>query len=461
MASNYEKFSSHFLDELFRLSLLKKDVCSIVAEHLEYSLIPAELKGYKFILKSISNFFKATGKLPTVGVLTQNVQEPEVYEIVDRILKLEVPDKEVVLNNLEDYIKRVKFQKLYTEIAELYNNGEQQKAIELQAKVSSEIVNFSIKQKSSYFKDVFNDFDERDSIRFIDSNVNNGVSEKKQPFGIDLLDAITDGGSEPGETECFLGRSGAGKTKYLRYRGVSVARRGGKVLHIQAEGTVEECLLGYDATWTAVLKKDLRQGNIPSNLLKRLDKIINDIKRKGGGIKVIGFEQFETASMKDVRNIVLDYYKTEGCFPDLLILDYLELFDPGNGKRYSTNTEGEKYRREASARALKNICNEFKIRGCTASQANDVAPADYNRPDFVMTRHNTAGAKGLPDSFSYFFTWNVTSDEYNLNMGRLYIDKCREYRGQQIIRICTAFDRDRFYDRNKTIQEFKEDYDEN
>lgn len=458
MTSNYEKFSSHFLDELFRLALLKKDVCSIVSEHLEYNLIPVELKGYKIILKSITNFYKATNKLPTVGILTQNVQEPEVYEIIDKILKIPVPDKEETLNNLEKYIKRVRFQKLYTEIAEIYNNGEQEKAIEIQATKATEIVNFSIKQNSSYFKDVFNDFEDRDSSRFLDSQINSGVVVKKQPFGIDLLDAITDGGSEPGETECFLGRSGSGKTKYLRFRGVSVARRGGKVLHIQAEGTVEDCLLGYDATWTAVLKRDLRQGNIPSNLLKRLDKIISDIKANNGGIKVVGFEQFETASMKDVRNIVLDYYKLNGYFPELLVLDYLELFDPGNGKRYATSTEGEKYRREASARAFRNICNEFKIRGCTASQTNDVAPGDYNRPDFVMTRHNTAGAKGLPDSFSYFFTWNVTSDEYKINMGRFYIDKCREYRGQQIIRICTAFDRDRFYDRNETLKNFKEDY---
>lgn len=458
MSSNYEKFSSHFLDELFKLALLKKDVCSIIAEHLEYSLIPAELKGYKKILKSITTSFKATGKLPTVGTLTQNNQDQEVYEIVDRILSLGVPDKEVVLSTLEDYIKRVRFQKLYTEVAELYNNVSPQEAIDFLAPKSAEIVNFSIKEKSSYFRDVFEGFGERDTSRFMDSQINVGSVIKKMPFGIDLLDAITDGGSEPGETECFLGRSGSGKTKYLRFRGISVARRGGRVLHIQAEGTEEECLLGYDATWTAVLKKDLRHGNIPSSLLKRLDKIVLDIRAQNGGIKVVSFEQFETASMKDVRNIVLDYHKLYGVFPDHLILDYLELFDPGNGKRYATTTEGEKYRREASARAFKNICNEFKMRGTTASQANDVSPSDYNRPEYVMTRHNTAGAKGLPDSFSYFFTWNVTSDEYKDDLGRLYIDKCREYKGQQIIRICTAFDRDRFYDRNRTIKLFPEDY---
>ena len=452
----YEQFTPHFLEEILKLSLVNKDVASIVTEHLEYSLIPVELKSHKIILKLFSDYFKSTGKLPTVGILSQSIQDKDVYNILGKITDTEVPDKEQSLNYLESYIKRVKFQKLYSRLAELYNNGGQDEAIELQATESTSIVNFSIKNKSSYFEDVFSGFKERDDKRFIDSQ--SGNVHHKVPFGIDLLDAITYGGSEPGETDCFLGRSGSGKTKYLRWRGISAARMGFKVLHIQAEGTKKECLDGYDCTWTAILKKDLKTGNIAPNLLRRLDKISRDISLKGGNIKVVAFEQFETASMRDVRNLDLDYYKIEGRFPDLLILDYLELFNPGDGKRYAPTTEGEKYRREASARALKNICNEFGIRGATASQANDIAPSDYNRKDFVMTRHNVAGAKGLPDPFSYLFTWNVSSEEYKSKEGRFYIDKIREYEGQQIIRICTAFDRDRFYDRGRTITQFAEDY---
>ncbi len=453
----YEQFTPHFLNEVLKLALVNKDVASIVAEHLQFSLIPVELKSYKIVLKKFVDYYKSTNRLPTSGILTQSIQDPDVYDTVSKIIETKLPDKDLILQSLEDYIKRVKFQKLYTQIAEKYNNGGQEEAIELQAQESQKIVNFSIKGKTSYFEDVFDGFKERDDNRFNESQIGEAFHQKV-PFGIDLLDSITFGGSEPGETDCFLGRSGSGKTKYLRWRGVSAARLGFKVLHIQAEGTKKECMDGYDCTWTAMYKRDIKSGNIPPEMLKRFDKIISDIRNKGGSIKVVAFEQFDTVSMRDVRSLVLDYYKIEGCFPDLLILDYLELFDPGNGKRYATSTEGEKYRREATARSFKNICNEFKIRGATASQANDIAPADYNRQDFVMTRHNTAGAKGLPDSFSYFLTWNVTSEEYEDQCGRLHIDKCREYKGKQTIRMCTAFDRDRFYDRARTIREFSEDY---
>lgn len=458
--AKFEQFSVEFLNELYKLAFFKKDVCEVLSQHLDYSYIPVDLKGYKLILKAMVTSFRTTGKLPTIGSISQNYQSnPDVLEALDRIQESKLPDKEETLKTLESYIKRVRFQLLYVKIAELYNNGQQQEAIDLQAEESQKISNFSIFSKISDVHEVFSGFYRRDEERFQRSQ-SSSVSNIKVPFGIDLLDSITHGGSEPGEIDCFLGRSGSGKTKWLRWRGISAARRGFKVLHIQAEGTLDECLLGYDATWTAILKKDLKAGNIPSEYYKKLDKAIRDIGLKGGSIEVHAFEQFETASMKDVRDIVLDYFKRHGCYPDLLLLDYLELFDPGNRKHYSSSTEGEKFRREDSARALKNICNEFGLRGATAAQANDIAPTDFNRTDWVMTRHNVAGAKGLIDPFSYFFTWNVSSDEYKKNMGRLFVDKMREYQSGQVIRICTDYSRDRFYDRPTTLKIFAEDYED-
>lgn len=458
----HEQFSEEFLNELFKLCFYKKDVVEAVSLHLKYNYIPVELKGYKKILKYISTYWTSNQKLPTIGQLSQSLQDEEVYEIIDKMNNIKnLPDKDAIFVSLEDFIKRVRFQLLYQKIAELYNSGQADEAIQLQAKESQEIVNFSVKQNTSYMKDVFEEFHDRDEERFIRSqNILDTSTKRKIPFGIDMLDSITRGGCEPGEIDCLLGRSGTGKTKWLRWRGVSAARRGFKVLHIQAEGTMDETLTGYDATWTGVLKKYLKKGDIPSDTLDKLEKVVGDIKKKNGGIKVIAFEQFETATMRDVRNAVINYIKLYGAPPDLLLLDYLELFDPGNGKRYSTSTEGEKYRREASARQFKNICVEFGMVGGTASQANDIPPADFNRIDWYMTRHNVAGAKGLIDAFSYFFTHNVSSDEYRKNLARLFVDKMRDHKAGQIIRICTDYDHDRFYDRKNTFLMYPEDYEE-
>jgi hypothetical protein len=461
MAQNFEKFNSHFLDEVIKLAVYKKDVCEVICQHLDYSLIPVELRAYKSLLKSIKTHYTTTQKLPTIGTLLQNHSgDKEVHEAIDKVNLVKLPDKEQTLKTLEEYLKRVKFQLLFQKVADLYNNGQQEDAITLQAVESAKISNFSILQNTGSVVDIFNGFKNREEKRFI---VARDITkrERKIPFGIDLLDAATHGGSNPdlGEIDCFLGRSGTGKTKWLRWRGVSAARRGFKVLHIQAEGTLEECELGYDATWTGVLKKYLKVGELPDDLVEaKIDKAIRDIKKLGGSIEAKAFEQFETASMRDVRDTVIDYFRRHNYYPDLLILDYLELFHPGNGKRYTASTEGEKFKREDSARAFKNICNEFKISGATASQANNIEPSDFNNPGWVMTRYNVAGAKNLIDPFSYFITFNVSTDEYKKNKGRLYIDKMRDYKGNLTLRLCTDFDHDRFYNRPETIKTWPEDF---
>lgn len=459
MAQKFEKFNSLFLQEIFKLCLYKRDFAEVVCQHLDYSYIPVELKAYKSILKSIKTYYTTTNKLPTVGVLLQNHSiDQDVHEAVGKIIEIKLPDKEQALKALEDYIKRVKFQLLFQKVADMYNNGDQEAAISLQALESPKISNFSILQGTNSVIDVFNGYKLRADKRFIAAK---DITQKAKsiPFGIDLLDALTYGGSKPGEIDCFLGRSGSGKTKWLRWRGVSAARRGFKVLHIQAEGTAEECELGYDATWTGVLKKYLKNGETPDEIVDyKIDKAIKDIKKIGGLIEIKAFEQFETASMKDVRDHIIDFFKRHGCYPDLILLDYLELFHPGNGKKYSASTEGEKFKREDAARAFKNICNEFKMCGGTASQASDINPSDYNNSSWVMTRHNISGAKGLADPFSYFFTFNVSSDEYKKKIARIYVDKMREYAGGQTIRICTDYEHDRFYNRPATLRMWPEDY---
>ena len=111
-------------------------------------------------------------------------------------------------------------------------------------------------------------------------------------------------------------------------------------------------------------------------------------------------------------------------------------------------------RREAIADKFKNICTEFLIRGATATQATDIDPSDFNRPEYVMTRHNISGAKGLVNSFSYVFTFNQTLSEYSNETGRIYVDKMREYKANKIIYIATKFNKSRFYDNIRTIKLF-------
>ena len=452
------KLSDNFLLELFKCCFFKKDVFETTLQHLKYNYIPNELKAYKKVLKTFDTYYNSHQKIPSIGIVAQSCNDKEVDEVLAKINKIKtIPETTEIFDSLTTYIQRVKFQELHLKLVELYNNDKPEQAIKVQAEESQKIVNFSVFEGTGYFEEVFSGFEDRNHKRLIDKQAGQQYGIKI-PFGIDYLDVKTKGGinKTEGETSLFLARSGSGKTKYLRWLGISAARRGYKVLHIQAEGKKKSALDGYDATWTGILKSDFTDMDSKTEL--KIRRVINDIKNKGGQISVISYEQFGEASMLDVRTSVLDYYKSYGCFPDVLILDYIGLFEPGDGKRYPGGMEGEKLRKEASARKFRNICSEFSIAGHTADQVDNVAPADYNNSSWVMTRFNCNLAKGLPESFSFVFTWNVTKDEYNNNSGRVYADKLREYKGNFIFPIATNFDRDRFYDRIKTLDLFSEVY---
>ena len=124
--------------------------------------------------------------------------------------------------------------------------------------------------------------------------------------------------------------------------------------------------------------------------------------------------------------MIIDIENTQGKL-DFMCLDYLELFDPGDGKRYGTSNDAERKRREAVSNKLKNIAVEFDIAIFTATQAATVATELLNDPEFVQTRYHISEFKGVIKPFSYFVTLNKTKDEEDNDFMRIYIDKMRKY----------------------------------
>ena len=153
--------------------------------------------------------------------------------------------------------------------------------------------------------------------------------------------------------------------------------------------------------------------------------------------------------MTDIYNLIQQYKKIHGQAPDVLLLDYLELVDPGDGKFYSVGEE--KHRRQAIARRFKNLTVSEKN-----PKASNISEELVNSSEFCLSRNHISGDKNLIDSFSLFFSINQTVTEYNNDLIRIYIDKSRSSSRQnkQLIRICTDFQGGRFYSRSRTLNEF-------
>lgn len=443
-----EGLNPNYVTELIKLSLRNRRVFETAIPHIKNSFLPND--EVKEIWTAMVKYYRATDKLITIGMLSQEYSKDlEVLKIISDIKEAQLPDKEEILEQLGEFVKSSMFYEAYDKLSDLYNQGKKQGAYELMRETAESIAGFSI--KSRYFTSLYGKFSERHNTRLLNRELGNNA-KGKVPTGIDEFDKITRGGVDKGDTFLALAQSGIGKTKLLRHIGWHASRRGYKGLHVSAEGTLQENLDAYDAAISGQRLKDIENANLSKETLDKVRVATRNTVMKGGELFIEAFEQFDTASMTDVRNLIIEIEKIHGKL-DFLCLDYLELFDPGDGKRYGTSNDQERKRREAVGNKLKNIAVEFNIAVFTATQASSVNPDLLNDPEFVQTRYNISEFKGAIKPFSYFITLNKTKDEFESNMMRIYIDKIRKYAGGQIIKIYQRYDRERFYDRKRTINE--------
>lgn len=448
--------NNNFLNELFRLFLLKKSVLERVISSLKYQMLPSE--EYKKVYKDISQNFNLTGKLPTFGLLYElNKEDDKVLGLLDRIKLTDIVEPEIVLKQLEKYIKDVRFQMLFDEVIKVHRDGKEEQAIRLMAEKSSEISEFSIFSAGGKFLKVFGDFQKKQLEKEVRKEEQ--IKKDKVPLGVLPIDIVSEGGVDRKETVLWIMRSGVGKSTVLRHHGMYACRLGLNVIHVQLEGAEEEVFDKYTQIWSALTYTKVRYGNIHQNDYEKLLVICQEMINMEQDIYIKAFEQFDEASMADVRNTVIDYIKETGKQPDVLILDSIDLCHPGDGLHYGVDTQSIKMKLQNSSRKFKNICNEFDLVGITATQTGDVPMDIWNDPDKVITRSNSMGDKNIANSYSYVFTGNQTVAEEKEKVLRIYFDKVRYYNSvTRVFPICTNYELGRFQDTARTKKRYRDIY---
>lgn len=447
--------SESFLYELFKLCFLKKSVIEIVREHLKYQYIPKELKELKLILQSIISQYEITGSLPSYGVASQQlISNLDAQTALERIKKSDIIDTELILKQLFQFIKDAKFQLIFQQAVDNYNNDKKDEALDIFIKGAEEISNFSLKNSEGQFIKVFQDFDKHIKESQLMRETGEDFKEKL-PFGIDCLDIVSQGGLDKGDIGLWIMRSGVGKSTALRWTGMYCCRLGYDVLHIQLEGGKKEVFDKYTQIWTGSSYGDIKWGNIPKEKQISIEKVITGLKEKNRDLFIYSFEKFGEASMVDVRELIIEYQKVKGKFPDLLILDSLDLVVSGTNKKIDSDPAYKKEKLQTSAQRFKDICIEFNMAGLTATQTGNVPKERWNNPDFTISREHTEGDRTLVKPFSFVFTGNQTEDEEKKGYARIYLDKLRFYKNsERVFPICQHYDTGKFYDKNRTLREF-------
>lgn len=444
-----DKLSSNFIIELFAYSFNRKGTFEVVKAYLKYNYLQteAEKKFWQWTCRQ----FDRTGRVPTLGQAQQEfIKNDKVLDLIADISDIEVDDKREAHNDMlktfQDYLCQMKFLESNDKLVETYNRGDKEQAYRLFVRLAEEMDEFSILDAS--FEPVFGGFSKRMSERrSADFNATFKVATM-----IDELDDILEGGAESTEYILWLGASGAGKSQLLTHLGIAAARQGYRVAHFQLEGTKRQCLDRYDAAWTGTLYHDMKVGDIAKKKEKALGKVIEKLRKND--IYVSSCEDWGGKSIVDVRRELKDLEKKVGKI-DVIIIDYLELLEVGDGKNYGVGDE--RFRQQKLSKAMKTLAMEFNAVVHTATQANTPTKEETDDPEFVLSRYNINEDKGKIRPTDGFMTLNVTSDERQEQFMRIYVDKAREHGGGQIIHICNNFAYSRFYDSKRTAENNEND----
>lgn len=443
--------ASNFVVELLSAALERRTVFEIVRQYLKYSYLQEETE--KKLWQWVTKRYDLTGKVPTLGQIQQQFSDDDgVLEKLEELGDVEIDENggyELIIETFEKFIKKMKFLEVNDKIADTYNRGDKEGAWSLFVKSAEEFSNFSI--QSAKFETVFGDFSERQAKRKSDD----WQFRFKIPTGIDELDyrlGGESGGPETGEAVLWLGDSGSGKTQCLLNIGINSARQGFRTAHFQLEGTKEQCLNRYDAAWTGTLYQDVKLGNITAKKMEVTKRIIKKLRKTD--IIVSSEETFNAKTILDIRRELKEMEKKYGKI-DVIIIDYLELLELGDGHNYTPGEE--RFRQAKLAKGMKMLAMEFNAVVHTATQSSNIPEEQKNDPEFVITRAQLSEDKGKIRPFDIFVTINQTRDEAKDEIMRLHTDKLRDYKNGNPIHICNNFAYSRFYDRKRTMDLNMED----
>ena len=448
MANSNDTLAPNFVTELLAISLNKRTIFDMVRQYMKFSYFQVESE--KKLWQWVTARYDRTGRIPTLGQIQQQFAEDEaVLEKVEEISDIEVDDENVgneavILDTFERFIKKMKFLEANDKITDFYNQGKKDQAWDMFVKYAEEFSQFSI--QDAKFETVFGDFAQRQAQRKSEDY----NKRFKIPTGIDEIDyrlGGENGGPETGECVLWLGDSGAGKSQVLVHCGVTAARQGHRVAHFQLEGTKEQCLNRYDAAWTGTLYSDVKLGNMPAKKREVSKRIVKKLKRSD--IYVSSEETFNAKTLVDVRRELKEMEKMYGKI-DVIIIDYLELLEVGDGHNYSPGEE--RFRQAKLAKGMKMLAMEFNAVVHTATQSSNIPEECKNDPEFVITRAQLSEDKGKIRPFDIFITINQTRDEMKEEIMRLHTDKLRDYKNGDPIRIANNFSYARFYDRKRTFE---------
>lgn len=434
-----------YLNELYNTAIENDYMCSVVIQYMKDEYLPS--RDYQMLHNALKQHFGQYKRAPKYGVITQIMSTSRsVTELLDEIRDTAVSkDVDSVRDQFEEFLKLVEFKKIYKAIGEKFNSDSRIDALHMFQEQSQKMQMFSLKPET--FIDVAGTFEQR-----LNENKERTYAEDGNmpvnSFYIDYLDNLNQARNLRTQLTIWLAMSGVGKSHVARHVGYNGAYVSGlDVLHIQLEGSAAETLDAYSASLIGQSAFSYETGEINQHTLETFIKQSETYK---GTLKVKAYSKFgQKRTTNDIKAVMDDYKKNFGKYPDICIIDSLDLLLDSTGKSY--NKDSLRFLRIAVAEELKDLASETNCWVNATYQATIEDKKWCNDEKNVLDGYNISEAKGLQRPATHLISLNRSDRENDEETMRLHVAKSRFFRKGDTFRIATDYDHERFYDRERTL----------
>jgi len=435
-----------FLIDMYFTCLNNKYILANISGCMTEEHLPD--RDFMLLHRQLVTYYKKYHEVPSSSILKQSLSSStSAMKLLQRIYGSgSILDTKQMLEQIEIYIKSVRYQKSYNKAGELFNSRGYGAAFKHLQEYVEWASKFSLQE--SEFVDVVNTFGSRYEAN---KNAYNEKDNREKPVGrfyIDELDAKNEGRDLRGQLTCFLASTGVGKSHAARWIGKNACQIDGlNVLHFQLEGSKEEVVNAYSASLVACNTYLYEIGKLQDDDLEKYKKQLNEV---AGKLFVKSYPKFNAnVSTIDIKNGIQDFKKTYGISPDVIIIDSMDLLIDASGRKYSEN--GERHKRIAVANDLKDLAADENVWVVTTYQSTIESRDWINDENNVLNEYNSAEAKGLARPLTHLITLNQSDNESRENMMRLFVAKSRFFKKGEPFVIATDYQHEIFYDKARTM----------
>lgn len=441
---NENVLTADFLAELYNCAITNNQICSVVTRYMNDEFLPDQQ--YQMLNSTLKSYFNEYKIAPQYGIISQRLSSSRaVSELLEEIRENACSkDPDSIRDQFEEYLKLVQFKRILRDVNKKYEDGGRIDAMGSFVQEASKLQQFSLKPEE--FIDIAATYEER--LRENKVKHENPTEKLVNSFYIDGLDEMNRGSNLRTQLTIFLAMSGVGKSHIARWIGYNAAYTSGlDVLQFQLEGSASEITDAYSAMLTKSSTYEYENGKINSHTLEMLRE---QLKTYQGTLRVRAYPKFgKETSTQDIMNECDKYKEKFGKYPDVIIVDSLDLLTDSSGKNW--DSKSLRFKRIATAQDLKDLAGITNSWVIATYQATIEQQDWVNDEKNVLTAYNTSECKGLQRPCTHFISLNQSRKEYKENIMRIYADKFRFCKKGDAFKIATDYEHECFYDKVRTL----------